>query len=108
LKVCKINNKGYTSKNELLSFLNPGGKGGKQSLPLPQRLPMTEIITECKPTLASAGVLVYITGGESRRWIKSRPNVNQLLLRPGFWLLFPPRPVGYPPEATRTGLQSRK
>jgi len=58
LKVCKIKNKGYTSKNELLSFLNPGGKGGKQSGSLPQRPSVTEIKTECKPNLALAEVLV--------------------------------------------------
>jgi hypothetical protein len=31
---------------------------------------MDEIMTECKPNLPSAGVLVYIAGGESRRWMK--------------------------------------
>jgi hypothetical protein len=32
---------------------------------------MDEIMTECKPNLRLAGVLVYTPGGESRRWMKS-------------------------------------
>ena len=54
-----------------------------------QRPPGGRIKTECKPNLPSAEVLVYIPGGESRRWMKSRPNVNQICVWPGVWFTLP-------------------
>ena len=50
---------------------------------------MTEIMTECKPNLSLAGVLVYIPGGRrppmTEIMTKCKPNPSL----PGFWFTLP-------------------
>ena len=62
--------------------------------PRPLTSPLgVRIKTECKPNLSLSGVWFTFQPGNARRGLNHDSNVNQILLWPGFWLLFPPRPA---------------
>jgi len=50
---------------------------------------MDESMTECKPNLSLSVVWFTFSAGTARRGLESRPNVNQILLWPGFWFILP-------------------
>jgi hypothetical protein len=65
----KFGGKGW--QGDALFATLPDGKGTLCLPPCRQVMVVGVIImTECKPNLALTGVLVYIPGGKSRRWIK--------------------------------------
>jgi len=45
-----------------------------------QRPPGAGIMAECKPNLSLSGVWFTFPAGSARRGLKSRPNVNQIIL----------------------------
>mgnify|MGYP006875580240 CR=1 FL=1 len=76
---------------------------------------MTEIETECKPNLSLTGVWFTFSTGSARHELYCqqvvafpKPEATIFEFRPGFWLLFLPRPAASPPEATIIGIRSRK